>query len=114
MAGPPRTIAPRLVLLLCGLVSVASVLMTLFVWFVLLTPAAPEVPRVSFAEFLGDVHAGRVEEVRIDGTDYAFWKLVDGRRVDERTTGPRAGIAQVRALRPSDPLASPPRVFFTR
>ncbi len=57
---------------------------------------------------------GSVVEVRIKGDVYAFDVRQEGStRLDRKqATGPAADIAQVRALRPSNPALAAPKVSF--
>jgi hypothetical protein len=101
-------------LLLCAFVSLASVLLTLFVFFGILRPSERPIPKVPFSEFLTEVRVGHVEEIRIDETDYVFRIRSGGQASWKQAFGPRADIAMVRGLRPTDPSARRPKVLFER
>jgi hypothetical protein len=81
--------------LLLAVVSVLSVLATLFLWFVLLKPSDPASEQVPFATFTADVAAGKAVEVRIHDTVYRYrtrdsaWK---------QANGPEATIAMAKKL----------------
>jgi hypothetical protein len=67
---------------------------------------------VALADMMASVGAGRVTEVAIDGTEYHFAMLGDpGFR---HAHGPKADVALVRSLRPTDRDMPAPRVLFSR
>jgi len=70
--------------------------------------------RVAFSEFLADVEAGRVEDVRVEGRVATFRLRRDQRTIVLQTVGPFDDRDQVRALRPDDPGAPAPKVTFER
>src|SRR5271166_3412292 len=58
---------------------------------------------VAFSEFLADVEAGRVDEIRVEGRAATFRLRSNGRTSERQTVGPFGDREQVRALRPADP-----------
>jgi len=100
--------------LFLAFLSAAGVATALLVWG-FLQPTERALPQVSFADFLADVRAGRVDDIHVDGDVYRFRVRRGAKAVEERSTGPTPDIAQVRAvLRPASPDLAAPKVYFDR
>jgi hypothetical protein len=70
---------------------------------------------VAYSEFLAEVHAGHVEEIRIHEREVTF-RVDDssGRAVTKETIGPIPDQALVDSLKPDDPSVPLPKVHFEK
>ncbi len=94
---------------------VVLIVMFLTIWN-LLTPTERKVP-VAFSDFVTEVHAGRVEEIRIKDRDYTYRvKGADAAKPGgtKEATGPLADEGLLQTLKPTDPAAEAPKVFFEK
>src|SRR3954462_15391609 len=81
-----------------------------------LTPAERKVP-VAFSDFVNEVHAGRVDEIRIKDREYTYrLKGADPGKGGgtKEAVGPLADEKLVDNLKPTDPATQPPKVFFEK
>jgi ATP-dependent Zn protease len=79
-----------------------------------LTPSERVVP-VAYSDFLQEVHAGRVEEIRIKNREIRFrLRGTDGRSPTRETIGPVPDQALVDSLKPDDPSAPLPKISFEK
>jgi len=100
----------------CTLVSIASILGTiaLFFAYAVISDALRPPPgyRVAFSELLAELDHGRIDEIQVDGRAYRF-RVHDqssGRTVEHEAYGPALKAAQVEQLRPADPSRPAPQV----
>ena len=79
-----------------------------------LTPSERRVP-VAYSDFISEVHAGRVDEIRIRDREITF-RVHDsqGRYTMKETTGPIPDQALVESLKPTDPNLPLPKVYFEK
>ncbi|HEY8076707.1 MAG TPA: hypothetical protein VIF62_21425 [Labilithrix sp.] len=68
----------------------------------------PRRPRVAFSDFVAEVEAGRVGEIRVRGNVYVF--DVAGTTATREAIGPAATRAELETLRPSDPSRPAPKL----
>lgn len=80
-----------------------------------LTPAERRVP-VAYSDFLSEVHAGRVDEIRIHDREYTFRALAtEGRpAVVKEAIGPVPDQAVIDSLKPDDPAKPLPKIYFEK
>lgn len=86
-----------------------------------LSPAERKVV-VPFSTFIEDVHAGRVQEIRVVGRDidYRLTGPRDSpdpaaeRRITKHTTGPVPDQAFLDTLKPENPNTPPPKIYFEK
>jgi len=90
-----------------GIAAAVGSAFALFVVFVFLQPADRE-QVTPYADFERDLAAGKVEEVRIDGTTYHYRIARDSTR--HETTGPKATLAAIDAMK-GDGATPPPKVY---
>ncbi len=99
---------------------------TLLLWFLLilmflaiwqfLSPTQHTTP-VAFSEFVNEVHAGHVDEIRIKDRDYSFRVHTgDGSKgtIQKESVGPLADEALLASLKPDSKEAPLPKVFFEK
>jgi cell division protease FtsH len=94
---------------------VLLILMFLGIWN-FLTPQERK-QQVAFTEFVTEVQAGRVEEIRIKDREYDFRQhTADGTKqlVQKTTVGPVADEKLVSTLRPKDESLPAPKIFFEK
>jgi cell division protease FtsH len=98
-------------------VVVPAVIMVLIGFLALwqfLSPTERKAP-VAYSEFLIEVHAGKVQEIRIHDRDIRFRVIGgDGRSMIKDTVGPIPDQALVESLKPTDPNAPLPKIFFEK
>ncbi|MDF2696577.1 MAG: Cell division protein FtsH, partial [Labilithrix sp.] len=94
---------------------VVLIVMFLTIWQ-FLTPADKKVP-VAFSDFVTEVKQGKVDEIKIKEREYSYrvrgadqakgggWKEAVGPTADEKL---------IETLKPEDPKAAPPKVFFEK
>ncbi|HEY8076708.1 MAG TPA: hypothetical protein VIF62_21430 [Labilithrix sp.] len=93
--------------LICAVSAAASCAATIFVLAYVLRPEPP--PSVSWEELRAAVERGDVDTIEIDGDVYEF----RGRHIGPaRARGAAPTLASIRALRPSDSKAAPPKISF--
>jgi len=94
---------------------VLLILMFLAIWQ-FLSPADKKQP-VAFSEFVNEVHAGHVDEVKIKDREYTF-RVHTGdaskSTVTKEAVGPLADEALLSTLKPDSKDAPPPRIFFEK
>lgn len=80
-----------------------------------LTPADRSVV-VAYSKFLDDVHAGKVAEIQIHDRDVRYrLRPIDGKpALVRRTVGPLPDQSLVESLKPTDPGAAAPKIFFEK
>jgi cell division protease FtsH len=84
-----------------------------------LAPTDRRVP-VAYSDFLAEVHAGRVEEIRVHDRDIDYRLAPDpnapkpGSALMRHTVGPVPDQAFLDSLKPTDPNAVPPRIHFEK
>jgi cell division protease FtsH len=80
-----------------------------------LTPSERRAP-VAYSEFLSDVHTGKVSEIRIHDRDIRFRVIAsDGKAAVIRdTVGPIPDQALLESLKPTDPNAPLPKIYFEK
>jgi len=73
-------------------------------------------PPVAFSEFVNEVRAGHVDEIRIKDRDYTFRVHAPegGKIVQKEVVGPLADEALIATLRPDAKEAPTPRIFFEK
>jgi hypothetical protein len=100
------------VLLLCIAVSLGSIAATLAI-LSFLTPSS-KVPIVAFSDFVSEVHAGHVDEIRIHDRVYRFRlrSAEGGRAVEKETVGPTADAPLLKTLVPDSRDQAPPKIRF--
>jgi cell division protease FtsH len=98
---------------------------TLLVWLVVLgvfgaaytvLRGAPGQP-AAFSEFVGDVKAGKVDDITIRDTDYAYTlKEVEGKKGNRQreTIGPKADEKLLSELRPDNKELAAPKITFAK
>jgi len=79
----------------------------LFVVFVVLRPS-DDVQATPYADFERDLGAGKIDELRIDGTTYRYRVARDS--TPRKTTGPKPTLASIDALK-GDGSTPPPKVY---
>jgi cell division protease FtsH len=98
-------------------VAVPAVVMVLIAFLALwqfLTPAERRV-QVAYSEFITDVHAGKVSEIRIHDRDIRFRVIgSEGRAAVKDTVGPIPDQALLESLKPTDPNAPLPKIYFEK
>ena len=94
---------------------VVMVLIAFLALWQFLTPTDRRVP-VAFSDFLADVHAGKVAEIQIHDRDIRYrLRPIDGKPSPIReTVGPLPDQALVESLKPTDPSAPAPKIFFEK
>ena len=94
---------------------VVLILMFLAIWQ-FLSPTDRKTP-VAFSEFLNDVHAGKVDEIKIKDREYMF-KLhgAEGNKpgAQKETIGPIADEQLLATLKPDDKSAPAPKISFEK
>ncbi len=80
-----------------------------------LTPADHRVV-VAYSDFITDVHTGKVAEIQIRDREIRYrLRAVDGKTSAVRETiGPIPDQALVESLKPTDPGAPPPKIYFEK
>ena len=79
-----------------------------------LTPAERVVP-VAYSDFLEEVHAGKVAEIRIRNREIRYrLRTGDGHSPTRETIGPVPDQALVDSLKPTDPSAPLPKITFEK
>ncbi|AKV00831.1 Cell division protein FtsH [Labilithrix luteola] len=94
---------------------VVLIVMFLTIWN-FLTPAERKVP-VAFSDFVNEVHAGRVDEIRIKDREYTYRiKGADPTKGGgtKEAVGPLPDEKLLETLKPTDPAAQTPKVFFEK
>ena len=94
---------------------VVLIVMFLTIWQ-FLTPAERKVP-VAFSDFVNEVHAGRVDEIRIKDREYNYrLKGADPTKSGgtKEAVGPLPDEKLLETLRPDDKAAPTPKVFFEK
>jgi ATP-dependent Zn protease len=90
---------------------IGSIVFSVAVWQ-FLTPAERRVP-VAYTDFLAEVHAGRVIEIRIRDREITYRANgADGRVLVKETVGPTPDEAMIDSLKPDDPTKPPPKITF--
>jgi cell division protease FtsH len=114
IAPPPRPKErfPIWILIPIG-VAMCALFSFLAIWQ-FLTPAERRVP-VAYSDFMAEVRAGRVDEIRIRDREIRY-RVHDssGRIVTKETVGPIPDQALVVSLKPDDPSLPPPKVLFEK
>ncbi len=112
IAPPPRPKQKVWILIPIGVV-LCALFSFLAIWQ-FLTPAERKV-RVAYSDFIAEVHAGRVDEIRIRDREVTF-RVHDssGRVTTKETVGPVPDQALVASLKPDDPNLPLPKVFFEK
>ncbi len=94
---------------------VLLILMFLAIWQVL-NPSERRQP-VAFSEFLAEVHAGHVDEVKIKDREYSF-RVRTGdtakTAVQKEAVGPSADEQLLETLKPENKEAPAPKIFFEK
>ena len=94
---------------------VLLILMFLAIWQVL-NPSERRQP-VAFSEFLAEVHAGHVDEVKIKDREYSF-RVRTGdtakTAVQKEAVGPSADEQLLETLKPDNKEAPAPKIFFEK
>ncbi|HSO40225.1 MAG TPA: ATP-dependent metallopeptidase FtsH/Yme1/Tma family protein [Labilithrix sp.] len=108
----PRQKSPIWILIPIG-AAICAIVSFLAIWQ-FLTPGERRVP-VAYSEFLAEVHAGHVDEIRIHDREVTF-RIHDssGRVVTKETIGPIPDQALVASLKPDDPSLPLPKVYFEK
>ena len=108
-APPPPRKFPRWVLMPVG-VSIVSVVFFVAVRQVL-SPPDSKAP-VAFSDFVDEVHAGRVDEIKIHDREFTF-RTHDssGRSIVKEAVGPIPDPALIASLKPDDPKTPPPKIY---
>src|SRR5262245_54367388 len=94
---------------------VVLILMFLAIWQ-FLSPAERKQP-VAFSEFLNEVHAGRVDEIKIKDREYTFRvHAADGAKttVQKEAIGPVADEKLLETLKPENKEAPSPKIYFEK
>ncbi len=94
---------------------VLLILMFLAIWQVL-NPSERRQP-VAFSEFIGEVHAGHVEEVKIKDREYSFRvKTGDTAKttVQKEAIGPTPDEQLLETLKPDNKEAPAPKIYFEK
>jgi hypothetical protein len=101
------------VLVAVPVLAIATLALILLVWQ-FLTPAERKMP-VAYSDFIAEVRAGKVDEIRVHDREITFReKRDDGRSVVRETVGPVPDQAFLDSLKPADPNAPPPKVYFEK
>lgn len=108
----PKQKFPVWVLIPIG-VGICALVTFLAIWQ-FLTPAERRV-QAAYSDFITDVRAGRVEEIRIRDREFTY-RVHDssGAVVTKETIGPIPDQALVASLKPDDPNLPLPKVFFEK
>jgi len=72
---------------------------------------------VAYTDFVSEVHAGRVLEIRIHDREYRYTldaKGPDGHYPVKETIGPAPDQAVIDSLKPDDKNKSPPKIVFEK
>jgi len=93
-----------------GIAAALGAALALLVVFVFLRPSDRDVA-TPYADFERDLADGKIVEVRIDGANYRYRVARDGPM--RKTTGPRATLASIIAMRPRGD-GPPPKVWCER
>jgi ATP-dependent Zn protease len=112
IAPPPKPFPYWVLAIPAG---VLALLLTLFlaVWQ-FLTPSERLV-QVAYSDFIAEVHAGRVDEIKIHDREIRYRAHTsDGGTVTRGTTGPIPDEALIESLKPTDPSAPLPKIYFER
>ncbi|HEX7603521.1 MAG TPA: ATP-dependent zinc metalloprotease FtsH [Polyangiaceae bacterium] len=94
---------------------VLLILMFLAIWQ-FLSPTDRKTP-VAFSDFVSDVHAGKVDEVKIKDHEYSYRvRTGDGAKTttQKEAVGPLADQALVDTLKPDQKDAPAPKIFFEK
>jgi cell division protease FtsH len=101
------------VLIVVPILGVATLGLFLLVWQ-FLAPADRKQP-VSYSDFMIEVHAGKVEDIKIHDREITFRvRGENGHSVVKETVGPVPDQALFDSLKPTDPNVPPPKVFFEK
>jgi cell division protease FtsH len=114
IAPPPRPKEKLPLWILIPIGAAICLLVSFLAIWQFLTPAERKVP-VAYSDFITEVHAGRVEEIRIRDREITF-RVHDssGRVVTKETIGPIPDQALIVSLKPDDPNLPLPKVFFEK
>jgi ATP-dependent Zn protease len=108
----PKKRFPRWVLIPIA-IGICGILAFLGLWQ-FLTPTTRHVP-VAYSDFLDEVHAGRVEEIRIRDREITFRsREASGRVVVKETIGPVPDQALIASLKPDDSSKALPKIYFEK
>ena len=77
-----------------------------------LTPDEEPWTEVPYSDFLAEVHAGKVLEIRVHDTRYRFLSKGPNGLMRRQAIGPKADSATAASLKPDDPAASAPTLRF--
>jgi cell division protease FtsH len=93
---------------------VVLIVMFLTIWQ-FLTPQERKVP-VAFSDFVAEVQAGRVDEIKIKDREYTYrLKGADPQKAGTKeATGPLADEALLATLKPENKDIAPPKIFFEK
>lgn len=70
---------------------------------------------VAFSDFVAEVHAGQVDEIKIRDREITFRTHdANGRTVTKETVGPAPDQALVASLKPDDPDKPLPKIYFEK
>jgi cell division protease FtsH len=79
-----------------------------------LTPPQRSAP-VAYSDFLSDVQAGKVEEIKIHDREIRYrLRSPDGHRIVKETIGPIPDQALIASLKPTDPNAPLPKIVLEK
>jgi len=120
MTGPPKKRTGLFFVILGAGLFFGLVVMFLAVWQ-FLAPADRRTA-VAYSDFLEEVHAGHVDEIRVRGReiDYRLRPRADmpsnasGSSLQRETIGPVPDQAFLDSLKPTDPNAQPPKIHFEK
>ena len=113
IAPPPRPKQPILWIVIPIGIALAAIVSFLVIWQ-FLAPAERKTP-VAYSDFITEVRAGRVEEIRIRDRELTFRvRSSSGRVVTKEAIGPVADQALVDSLKPDDPNLPPPKITFEK
>lgn len=103
---------PRWVLIPIGL-CIAGIVSFFVIWQ-FLAPRERRVP-VAYSDFVSEVHAGRVEEIKIRDREITFLtRAPGGRTIVKETVGPAPDQALIESLKPDDPSKPLPKIYFEK
>ena len=94
---------------------VVLILMFLAIWQ-FLSPTDRKQP-VAFSEFISEVHAGKVDEIKIKDREYTFRVHTDGaakQTVQKEAIGPTADGALLQTLKPDNKEAAAPKIYLEK
>lgn len=115
MSSRPPSKKPFPVLAVVIPLAAIGVMIVLLAVWQFLTPAERAVP-VPYSDFMAEVHAGNVLEIRIHDREIQYRSRgADGRPSPlKSTTGPVPDQHLYDSLKPDDASAPPPKVYFEK